>query len=497
MIIQEGLRSLIHEPKGQIRALDGVRALAILLVMSTHCAQVFSGSGGEAPNWLMRMPFVQGGWIGVDLFFALSGFFIGKQLWKEFNDSGSVDIPRFVLRRGLRIWPLYFTVFALSALSFVLLSKPLPRLWPEGFFISNYFTGSIVPGSWSLSSEEQFYLTVPTLILLLSFITRSMRAMRWLFYFFLALSPVVRAWTWQHVGGFGASVDLGNRLMLQHIYFPFHTHLDGLIIGMIFSNFATDKEAQTQGLLARPWVLLSLGCASAVVLKMANHVIFEYTGLALIFGSLVWLCVRTQGNWLTKFLGWRGFYLVSKLSYGMYLMHQFVMPPAVRWATGELGILPTPLQFIAAFAFNLAMTLALAAAGYVAIEYPFLQLRTRLGLVGIRHRPGGEPADPVELAGLVQESGVPAVPSVVVGDRELPSDLIDGQDSRLQVGPLRPDSRQRAERGLQDRLIEEFKSVQRLTQGTGHQPRGGSGTLRRSPPEGASVNPEGHGGHSP
>ena len=97
---------LLHPPASQIPFLDGLRSIAILLVISDHLSAKFVAAYG--PNLYSRLPFVANGWIGVDLFFVLSGFFIGGQLWKERRDSGSVAVGRFILRRGFRIWPLYF-----------------------------------------------------------------------------------------------------------------------------------------------------------------------------------------------------------------------------------------------------------------------------------------------------------------------------------------------------------------------------------------------------
>src|SRR4051794_22651857 len=78
---RSGWQALLERPRSQIRELDGLRAVAVLLVIATHCGQVWSGIGGK-DSFALRLPFVQGGWIGVDLFFCLSGFFIGRQLWK-------------------------------------------------------------------------------------------------------------------------------------------------------------------------------------------------------------------------------------------------------------------------------------------------------------------------------------------------------------------------------------------------------------------------------
>src|SRR5512140_1412021 len=108
-LISEAIHDLWQPSKSQVPYLDGLRALAILLVINGHIAAEFSSVHG--PNLYSRVPFVVHGWIGVDLFFVLSGFFIGGQLWKELRERGSISFPRFIIRRGLRIWPLYFFTF--------------------------------------------------------------------------------------------------------------------------------------------------------------------------------------------------------------------------------------------------------------------------------------------------------------------------------------------------------------------------------------------------
>jgi len=95
------LAELWSPPSNQISFLDGLRSIAILLVINLHFSAEFSSIHGD--NFYSRLPFVINGWVGVDLFFVLSGFFIGGQLWKELQRSGTISIGRFILRRGLRI----------------------------------------------------------------------------------------------------------------------------------------------------------------------------------------------------------------------------------------------------------------------------------------------------------------------------------------------------------------------------------------------------------
>src|SRR5579859_3511864 len=75
------IHELLHPPASQIPFLDGLRTIAIFLVVNAHLSAKFAETFGSNPY--SRLPFIANGWIGVDLFFVLSGFFIGGQLWKE------------------------------------------------------------------------------------------------------------------------------------------------------------------------------------------------------------------------------------------------------------------------------------------------------------------------------------------------------------------------------------------------------------------------------
>jgi len=95
------IAELLPPPANQTPFLDGLRSIAVLLVISAHLSREFAGAFG--PNFYSRLPFVANGLVGVDLFFVLSGFFIGGQLWKELRGTESVKVGRFVIRRGFKI----------------------------------------------------------------------------------------------------------------------------------------------------------------------------------------------------------------------------------------------------------------------------------------------------------------------------------------------------------------------------------------------------------
>jgi hypothetical protein len=138
------LSELRHPPSNQISFLDGLRSIAILLVIDLHFSADFTSIHGE--NFFSRLPFVINGWVGVDLFFVLSGFFIGGQLWKELLKSGTISIRRFILRRGLRIWPLYFFTFLCVFAIFWPGAAAKEYGWADLVFLVNYFNAGIVLG---------------------------------------------------------------------------------------------------------------------------------------------------------------------------------------------------------------------------------------------------------------------------------------------------------------------------------------------------------------
>jgi len=381
-IFSGSVSELLHPPASQIPFLDGLRSIAVLLVISGHLSAKFAGAYG--PNLYSRLPFVANGWIGVDLFFVLSGFFIGGQLWKERRDSGSVAVGRFILRRGFRIWPLYFfTYFCVLAfaLTFGLGAAAKEYGWSDLVFITNFFNRGMVMGSWSLCIEEQFYIVAP---LMLYFSSRHLLSIRrhrpWLWGLLLFL-PLLRTAIWVHGTG---HFFQQNAALFKSLYYDSITHCDGLVMGLIISNLWVTREKPVSK-FATPGILVVLAVALMIGLHLLQKEIFDFSVLALTFGSLVWFGIQRG----TAIFNSRIFYWISRLSFGMYLNHEYMCPWIVRAVLPRLPFaaqLPL-LTNLMGVVLIVALSAAVAIVTFCSVEYPFLQIRkTVLGHRAYRPR---------------------------------------------------------------------------------------------------------------
>jgi peptidoglycan/LPS O-acetylase OafA/YrhL len=277
---------------------------------------------------LFAGPVVRYGWSGVDLFFVLSGLLIGRQLWREYARTGGVDAWAFVLRRGFRIWPLYFA----AALVSPFFSGRWTFAWSDWAFLSNYVHGH-VSGGWSLSTEEQFYVVAPLLLVLGR---RALTPRRWLTVLPLLLVGVEAArWaTAQRLLGAGVPVLEAKRLM----YYPFHLHNEGLVVGLaiaLVSVLAPTWLAGDPRFRGRTAVAVGAALAAAAALYRVSDVVFPFLALALVYGAAV---VGLLGFGLARSAPVRPrvFYTISRLSFGMYLNHfavlRWLAPPLARLA---------------------------------------------------------------------------------------------------------------------------------------------------------------------
>ena len=150
----------------RLLGLDVLRFIAVILVLGRHCEDPPS-------NWpeIPRHAFLflkQGGWIGVDLFFVLSGFLVSGLLFREYKSYGRFSIGKFYVRRGWKIYPPFYAFTAITLAQDILKRREVwnGQLLSELLFVQNYFPGRI-GYTWSLAVEEHFYLLLPLALLLI------------------------------------------------------------------------------------------------------------------------------------------------------------------------------------------------------------------------------------------------------------------------------------------------------------------------------------------
>jgi len=143
-------------PQPRLIQLDLLRAIAIFLVLGNHlspCPPQISSFF----HYLTRFWFF-GGWVGVDLFFVLSGFLISGLLFREYQKYNNLDLKRFLIRRGLKIYPSFYILIVVTVIFAPYFAKEIPvkNFLAELFFVQNFF-GRLWGHTWSLAVEEHFY----------------------------------------------------------------------------------------------------------------------------------------------------------------------------------------------------------------------------------------------------------------------------------------------------------------------------------------------------
>jgi len=335
-------------------SLDGLRAIAVLAVMSWHYV----------------LPGVKGGFLGVDIFFVLSGFLITRLLLEEWALTGGIHLGRFYLRRALRLFPALFLLLLLM-LPFV------PRIWTvySLLYVTNWGILAGKLGScaimqlWSLSVEEQFYLLWPPLLLGLL----ALRTPRWAIGAIVALVTItstgykIVAWR---------SIDSWSRF-----YFGSDARADELLIGcglallLSWSRVAQRAWFRRAVQVATIPALLWLGyliVASAVYWRL----LYQQAGLTLAaFATAIVItqCLIAPVPGVRTFLAWRPMVVIGRMSYGIYLWHA-----PVAWLTDArhydwVPILSRPVQFIV----RVVLTFAIAGASHRFLEQPLLRLKHR------------------------------------------------------------------------------------------------------------------------
>jgi peptidoglycan/LPS O-acetylase OafA/YrhL len=336
----------------RVPQLDAVRGIAVLWVL-LHNTDVYPS--------LHLGPISRPGWIGVDLFFVLSGLLITGILLDTKQSDGY--FRNFYARRCLRIWPLYYSV-----LLFMFVIVPIVRpseghavfearsspWWAYPIFLQNFLvpipTSATGPlgVTWSLAVEEQFYLIWP---LVVRFCSEAQ--IRKIAIAVICISPALRFYLTQHQ---------------VNIYSNTFCRLDGLMAGALLALVIRSASFSPSKFLTRAGITFLVAAPLALVLDLAVHarwIVFSLTALASV--SFIYLALFSTQRWFQSVLTNRFLVYSGTISYGIYLLQKIPLDAARTFHLDTYPFLALPI--------TAAATYGMAALSWNLLERPILRLK--------------------------------------------------------------------------------------------------------------------------
>jgi peptidoglycan/LPS O-acetylase OafA/YrhL len=331
--------------------LDAVRGIAILLVMLVNTSDKYPG--------LRLAHFVGNGWMGVDLFFALSGFLITGIL---LDTKGAPDyFKNFYARRALRILPLYYSILLLMFVVVPLLRPSEAQVifersspwWAYPVFLQNFLLAfpTLAAGplgaTWSLAIEEQFYLVWPLIV-------------RYCLYAQLRRIAAVMLLV---------AIPLTYYLSSRHvlIYSNVFCRQVGLMAGALLALLVRSDRFVASRYIRNAWIAFTVMLFSAFASEYLNARWLTFTVVALAASSFIFLALYSEQEWLqrvlrNRFLGYTGI-----ISYGLYLTHKIALDLAQALHLDRHPVYVLPTMFAGSY--------ALATASWFLLEQPFLRMK--------------------------------------------------------------------------------------------------------------------------
>jgi peptidoglycan/LPS O-acetylase OafA/YrhL len=373
-LMQDDESPVSHRRLAYLPALDGVRAFAVIAVMMFH--------GG--------LSFMNGGFMGVDVFFVLSGFLITSLLVGEWRESLTIRLGAFWARRARRLLPalllmlLFVAFFAavivpkgtygslrLDALSTLLYVSNWHFILVDTNYFNETAAASPLLHTWSLAVEEQFYLVWPLVVLGLLHLTRNLRALFWLC---VAAAVASALWMWHlydptsvnrvYLGTDTRSqcLFIGCALAVGLVLLTQHEHAEGrLRLGELWrpAGAAGRTLCSTAGIV---------GAAAAIVIWVSTNEndAFPYRGgfflIGLATAGVILSAVGAPRSLVPRFLSLPPIRYVGQISYGLYIWHW----PLFIWLDhARTGLSGYPLFFV-----RVLVTFAVSVASFHLVERP-------------------------------------------------------------------------------------------------------------------------------
>lgn len=334
--------------------LDVLRCIAVVLVMLRHYNISFITT--------------QMGWIGVDLFFVLSGFLVSGLLFQEYIKTQKLDGKLFLIRRGFKIYPTFWAVLLLNLVYIAYKKQTIEpsRIFAELFFLQNFFN-NIMGISWSLAIEEHFYFLLT----------------------FLAIIAVKKQWIQNgkiilRFCVFILVTCLFLRILLNFLYpfnerthfFPTYLRMDSLMFGVLiawFYHFEYRKYLHFISAYKYPIVLLiMLGVTLPFVFTVDNQ-IMNTVGLSFLYVAFGGILCFTERGTIFKASFFKPLVYIGRFSYSIYLIHLLFGPAVANlfrvnvFTNPDFEWINKSIYFLSNIAGGIFISLI--------VEQPFLKLR--------------------------------------------------------------------------------------------------------------------------
>ena len=337
-----------------INGLDGLRAIAVIMVVGYH----------------LKLPIFKGGVLGVTIFFVISGFLITRLLLQELDSSNKIDLKNFWIKRFKRIWPalilmIMVTIIVCAIFNRVLFTKAARDFvsslfgfnnWYQIFNDISYFDNGGAPSPllhcWSLAIETQFYIIFPLIIILINKINKDKykEVLSVVTGVLIVISTILMALLFDPTGD------------PTRVYYGLDTRAFSLLIGAllaIITNFNFSLKKVINDIIG----IVSLVVICIFVYKLAGYDSFLYYGgyvIVSILTALVILSILRKNSLLSKVLSFPVLDWLGKLSYSIYLWHY----PVIILISG--GIKSSWYIML----LEIVVTLVLASLSYYLVEVP-------------------------------------------------------------------------------------------------------------------------------
>lgn len=348
--------------------LDIVRAVAVLMVIFNHLPEPPAHSNVVLSAFVAF--FHARGALGVDLFFVLSGFLVSGLIYQEHKTSGTVNVGRFLVRRGFKIYPAFYVFIFITILLRLRAGDTIgtTAVVSEVLFVQNY-GGHVWSHTWSLAVEEHFYLLLAGLVL---FLTRGRRREPFKSIPKLFIITTVLVLT-------ARIITLWERPYSVYTHrFPTHLEIDSLFFGVVIAYYYHLVIGFREFMERYLWAVyvVAIGCfvgGGLLVNQWASYVgghVLTYAGFGGVVIAAVVTPVRAEVRKLLHPIAWLG-----RHSYSIYLWHTAVL---VFGTLVEERLLGRRLFFSEVLIGYTVAALAVGSFMAIVLEWPVLRLRDRL-----------------------------------------------------------------------------------------------------------------------